>query len=543
MVKQLHDICLNYIQCNLNHIPNVGNKLPTVHKELILERLADHDLLSPNYIPSVKNELICSSLRHVTFYKCDQVTDDVLTAIANARCCLESVVINKCPAITDKGIKRLLDGQSQLTNLQLRRLSSMTSDGLSSIRSNKLDTVDLKGCLNITIQGIQTLVSNNPNIRHLNIDDCHQLLDRVFAVIAQGLGHSLEELDGNPHVMTNESLKTLAKHCPNLKRIDLHGCSNIDGTALFELSQSCQNLQDLDLSYCNGLRKHPHHEYFWTLPMSLTSLSLCGVLLDDETLLVEAIQRLKRLKRIRLSGVTALNDKTLDQILQHIGKNLISLDLSGTVNSSLTDEGIKSVAKFCQCLEDIDFSMCRSLTLQTLIPLLQNPERAVLVRRLLISTKKLSLDVLQTAAEHCINLEKLDLAGQKCVTDDLLQTLASNCKQLKRIGMKGCSQVTDQGICELARHCDLRFIVLSGILNLTDKCIFFIANHCPMLEEIYLNGCSRISGTTVSYLTDCCIPRLYVQHILPNHHPDQLMAKNLDTGEFCRVDSTTWTMT
>ena len=62
-------------------------------------------------------------------------------------------------------------------------------------------------------------------------------------------------------------------------------------------------------------------------------------------------------------------------------------------------------------------------------------------------------------------------------------------------------QVTDEGVCELARHCDLRFIVLSGILNLTDKYIFFIANHCPLLEEIYLNGCSRISVTTVSYLT------------------------------------------
>jgi hypothetical protein len=34
---------------------------------------------------------------------------------------------------------------------------------------------------------------------------------------------------------------------------------------------------------------------------------------------------------------------------------------------------------------------------------------------------------------------------------------------------------------------------------------------------------------------DCCIARLYVQHIIPNHHPDQLMAKNLDTGEFCRA--------
>lgn len=83
----------------------------------------------------------------------------------------------------------------------------------------------------------------------------------------------------------------------------------------FQLSQNCQELQHLDLSYCNGLRSRPHNEYFWTLPTSLTSLSLCGILLDDETLFVECVQRLKLLKHIRLSGVTALNDETFSQVM------------------------------------------------------------------------------------------------------------------------------------------------------------------------------------------------------------------------------------
>ena len=102
MVKQLHDICLNFIQCNLNHIPNISDQLPTVHKELLLERIADHDLLCPDYIPCVKKQLVCSSIRHITFHKCDQVTDDVLVAIANQKCMLDSVVINKCPSVTGR---------------------------------------------------------------------------------------------------------------------------------------------------------------------------------------------------------------------------------------------------------------------------------------------------------------------------------------------------------------------------------------------------------------------------------------------------------
>ncbi|XP_052099958.1 F-box/LRR-repeat protein fbxl-1-like isoform X1 [Mytilus californianus] len=541
MVKHLHDICLNFIQSNLDKIPNAGERLPTVHKEQLLERIADHDLLIPEYIPFVIQQLFFSSLRHVTFYKCDQVTDEFLCVLANQKCVLDSLTIQRCQSVTDVGIKKITDGQDELSYLRLRRLTNITSSGLSCIRSSKLQTVDLTGCLALTVNGIKTLVNNNPSIRCMNIDGCHKLYDDVFAVIAQGLRGSLEDLDGNPHVMRSESLKTIAKYCPNLKRLNLHGCSNLNGEAVFELSQNCQELQHLDLSYCNGLRSRPHNEYFWTLPTSLTSLSLCGILLDDETLFIECVQRLKRLKHIRLSGVTALNDETFSQILQHIGKGLICLDISGTVSNTLTDEGLKSVTRYCKSLEQLDFSMCHSLTLTTLVPLLENPDTAMLIKKLFVSTKKLNLDVLLTAADHCYNLEMLDVAGQRCITDELLRTLARNCPKLHRIGMKGCAQVTDEGVCELARKCDLHIIVLSGILNLTDKSIFCIANHCHMLEEIYLNGCSRISGTTVSYLIDCCIPRLYVQHILPNHHPDQLMAKNLDTGEFCRADFN-WTV-
>jgi hypothetical protein len=76
------------------------------------------------------------------------------------------------------------------------------------------------------------------------------------------------------------------------------------------------------------------------------------------------------------------------QILQHIGKDLVCLDLSGTVNGSLTDEGLRAIYKYCKCLEELDFSMCKKLTLTTIIPLLQKPETAMLIRKLFVSTKK-----------------------------------------------------------------------------------------------------------------------------------------------------------
>ena len=76
------------------------------------------------------------------------------------------------------------------------------------------------------------------------------------------------------------------------------------------------------------------------------------------------------------------------QILQLIGKDLVRLDLSGTVSGSLTDEGLRAIYKYCKCLEELDFSMCHKLTLTTIIPLLEKPETAMLIRKLFVSTKK-----------------------------------------------------------------------------------------------------------------------------------------------------------
>ena len=64
-----------------------------------------------------------------------------------------------------------------------------------------------------------------------------------------------------------------------------------------------------------------------------------------------------------------------------------------------------------------------------------------------------------------------------------------------------CFQITDSGVCELVRHCPIKSLVLSGIHNLTDKCIFALANSRPQLEEIYLNGCAQITPAAVRYLS------------------------------------------
>ncbi|XP_033756877.1 F-box/LRR-repeat protein 2-like isoform X2 [Pecten maximus] len=439
-----------------------------------------------------------------------------------------------CTNITDTGIKAVTKPQKELVVLELRKLSTFTGKGLELLKSPKLKSLNLRGCNAVTNEAVETVTRNNPTISHLIIYDCGQLAPQLFAYIAKTLKHNLEEIDGCPRPMSDENITALARFCPNLKRLNLLGSSKLTGNALLELSQGCIRMESLDLSYCYGLQEPPDNEFLWTLPTSLTYLSLCGVMLSDEALLVETLQRLKHLKSVRLCGVPALNDKTLPKILEHLGGSLEEIDISGS--RVLTDEGLASVAKYCTILRELDLSICKMLTGRTLLPLLQDTERAPLLKKAFFSVQKIEEEVLTALAENCHNLEKFDAAGMETLTDQLLCTMAVNCPRLMHVGIKGCKQVTDAGVCEIARRCPLKYLVLSGIQAITDKTVFTVSNHCHNLEEIYLNGCLNVSSTTVNYLIDSCLPRVYVQHKTPNLDSEHIMGKNIDTGEFCRLN-------
>ena len=60
--------------------------------------------------------------------------------------------------------------------------------------------------------------------------------------------------------------------------------------------------------------------------------------------------------------------------------------------------------------------------------------------------------------------------------------------------------MTDVGVCILACYCPLTSVVLSGVTRITDKSVFALANSCPYLEELHLNGCTQVSRVALTYL-------------------------------------------
>lgn len=93
------------------------------------------------------------------------------------------------------------------------------------------------------------------------------------------------------------------------------------------------------------------------------------------------------------------------------------------------------------------------------------------------------------------------MAGLKDITDELVFILAHNCPKLSYCSLRNC-QLTDIGVCELAIHCkSLVMLALAGIHELTDQCIIALANNCPLMDEIHLSGCAKITKQALAFLS------------------------------------------
>lgn len=102
-MKSLVDLCLFCVANNLSKIKNVGTFLSRADKEILVERLCDHDMLSADRLPIIKKHLFSPQLQTISLrYNCDQVTDAVLANLASSGCQLRSLTIKSCHKLTGK---------------------------------------------------------------------------------------------------------------------------------------------------------------------------------------------------------------------------------------------------------------------------------------------------------------------------------------------------------------------------------------------------------------------------------------------------------
>ncbi len=191
MVKTLHDCCLACIARNISSYNRLGSCLSLRHKEILLERICWHNLLTVTSKNSIVYNLISSTLQRVNLSFSEQVNDDILGRLGESGCLLSSLVIQDCPHVSDKGIASLGRILRTAKVLKLKKLKQLTGEGFKTIKSRTLEVVNLNRCLNVEDRGIKTLVGNCPNIRNIKICELHKVTDSGITQMAKALNERL----------------------------------------------------------------------------------------------------------------------------------------------------------------------------------------------------------------------------------------------------------------------------------------------------------------------------------------------------------------
>ena len=90
--------------------------------------------------------------------------------------------------------------------------------------------------------------------------------------------------------------------------------------------------------------------------------------------------------------------------------------------------------------------------------------------------------------------------------NNLVLTLAPKFTKLQVLTLRqDLPQLEDVGIETIANHChELQDLDLSKSYKLTDRSLYALAHGCPNLTKLNISGCSAFSDNAVAYLAERC---------------------------------------
>ena len=238
----------------------------------------------------------CTSLREIviTAGEWEVRSDKIMSVVMKAKGTLSSIALY--PSLSNSSLKKIskisqltklsfygaqikADGISSLANLtELRSLripwhghnfwySDIVSVNSGSVQYleelvnlfthlNKLEEVAIQSFF-LRDQVVESLVVNNPNLQHLNINtyttnhpnNHHSLTSRSISLIADYC-HQLTHIDiGHQKCFSRTDIQKLITGCPKLKHANFER-TLIDDCALEMLSHKCPELEHLSLAGC-----------------------------------------------------------------------------------------------------------------------------------------------------------------------------------------------------------------------------------------------------------------------------------------------------
>ncbi|KAJ9177299.1 hypothetical protein P3X46_012533 [Hevea brasiliensis] len=291
--------------------------------------------------------------------------------------------------------------------------------------------------------------------------------------------------------ITDDGMAAFAENCKNLRKLSFGSCA-FGTKGINAVLDHCKALEDLSIKRLRGI-----HDGANTIAPGAAASSLKSICLKElvngqsfEQLVIGA-KNLKTLKIIRCLG-------DWDKVLQIIGnENNLLIDVH-LERIQMSDIGLAAISKWVnmEILHIVKTPECSNFGLVCVA------ENCKQLRKLHIDgwrTNRIGDEGLIAVAKHCPNLQELVLIGVDA-TQASLAVIAANCQKLERLALCGTGSIGDQEIACIAAKCvALKKLCIKGCA-ISDVAIRALAWGCPNLVKIKLKQCRGVSSEVVECL-------------------------------------------
>lgn len=217
----------------------------------------------------------------------------ILSKMSNLR----SISLRSCPSLTIDMVQKILQNKPQLHSVdfsfcpQLKGLEAL-------VWPAQLESLRLAGT-KLSDPAMESIISSSPRLKELDVTLCAALTPKGFSAC----GHTTLDtmIAANCISMTSEALNALAL-CGTLQELNVAGCHGVDDVSLVNVLELNNELKALNLTRCHALTDKVLHVLTTRLDLcpnlTMLNLSECSRLSDQNIQLM-----IKGRPKLQLLGV------------------------------------------------------------------------------------------------------------------------------------------------------------------------------------------------------------------------------------------------
>lgn len=433
-----------------------------------------------------------SSLRKLVLDECLDVSDVVLTAVGQ-HCPLTHVSLKGCTNVTNQGMEALATPHLK-HNKHASGLSSPETTHKPHNTSKAIRYLDITDCYSLTSHALEVFAAHLTHLESLIANNVN-----LFGSQSTWLGAPTTSVsNSNDSLTTSSNSISTSGSIP----ISIQVNSSQDGLAIpvrskDELRASAERSR-LTASFSRLIENNPNLCRLELAHTGVTDAHLATIAGSARALaqlkLVSEFVTDAGLHSLAKAGLpiqlldlerAAVTDKGVREIAMAFSHTLSALSLSSCNNAALTDEALFQVSIHCPLIAQLDISHSTVASDRSVSAI---AERCPKLQRLSVVGCRFLTDYsIEALARHAHKLQSLNLSRCPCIIS--LGPLGDGCPELRELRARGCEFVSDDApnFNRLANLRNLRFLDLQGCHYITDITLGMLeTDACPDLEVLQL---------------------------------------------------------